>query len=64
MPVYADPIDGLAVPANLLLAWTARLVESIGTPEDIAYGVLFFTSDYASWCTGQVLSIDGGKAMF
>jgi 3-oxoacyl-[acyl-carrier protein] reductase len=42
------------------------LVESIalkrlGTPEDIAYGVLFFASDNASWITGQVLSIDGGK---
>jgi len=39
MPVYADPIDGLAVPANLLLAWTARLVESLGTPADIAADV-------------------------
>lgn len=43
-----------------------RLLENIalrrlGTPEDIAYGVLFFASDYASWITGQVLSIDGGK---
>jgi 3-oxoacyl-[acyl-carrier protein] reductase len=42
------------------------LVESIalkrlGTPEDIAYGVLFFASDNARWITGQVLSIDGGK---
>jgi 3-oxoacyl-[acyl-carrier protein] reductase len=42
------------------------LVESIalkrlGTPEDIAYGVLFFASDNANWITGQVLSIDGGK---
>jgi len=33
----------------------------LGTPEDIAYGVLFFASDYAGWITGQVLSIDGGK---
>jgi 3-oxoacyl-[acyl-carrier protein] reductase len=46
-----------------------ELVESLalkrlGTPDDIAYGVLFFASDYAAWCTGQVLSIDGGKAMF
>jgi 3-oxoacyl-[acyl-carrier protein] reductase len=32
-----------------------------GTPEDIAHGVLFFASDYASWITGQVISIDGGK---
>lgn len=33
----------------------------LGTPEDIAYGVLFFASPYAAWVTGQVLSIDGGK---
>jgi 3-oxoacyl-[acyl-carrier protein] reductase len=33
----------------------------LGTPEDIAYGVLFFASEAASWITGQVLSIDGGK---
>lgn len=32
-----------------------------GTSDDIAYGVLFFASDYASWITGQVLSIDGGR---
>jgi 3-oxoacyl-[acyl-carrier protein] reductase len=33
----------------------------LGSPEDIAHGVLFFASDYAGWITGQVLSIDGGK---
>ncbi|HVX39210.1 MAG TPA: SDR family NAD(P)-dependent oxidoreductase [Gemmatimonadaceae bacterium] len=33
----------------------------LGTADDIANGVLFFASDYASWITGQVLSIDGGK---
>ena len=42
------------------------LVESIalkrlGTPDDIANGVLFFASEFAGWITGQVLSIDGGK---
>jgi 3-oxoacyl-[acyl-carrier protein] reductase len=46
-----------------------RLVESIatrrlGTPADIANGVLFFASDDASWVTGQVLSIDGGHSIF
>lgn len=39
MPVYADPVDGLAVPVDLLLAWTARLVEAIGTPPDVAADV-------------------------
>ena len=33
----------------------------LGSAEDVAYGVLFFASEYAGWITGQVLSIDGGK---
>lgn len=36
-------------------------LKRLGTPEDIAYGVLFFASEGAGWITGQVLSIDGGK---
>lgn len=36
-------------------------VKRLGTPSDIAYGVLFFASDHASWISGQILSIDGGK---
>ena len=36
-------------------------LKRLGTPEDIAHGVLFFASDYANWITGQVISIDGGK---
>lgn len=43
-----------------------RLIQSIalkrlGTPEDIAHAVLFFASKYASWISGQVISVDGGK---
>jgi len=43
-----------------------RLVASIATrrlgrPEDIAHAVAFFASDYASWITGQTLSVDGGR---
>ena len=33
----------------------------LGTPNDIAYGVLFLASEFAGWITGQVLAIDGGK---
>lgn len=36
-------------------------LKRLGTPEDIANGVLFFASPYANWVTGQVLSVDGGK---
>jgi 3-oxoacyl-[acyl-carrier protein] reductase len=33
----------------------------IGTPDDIAGAVLFLASDHASWITGQVISVDGGR---
>ena len=36
-------------------------LKRLGSSTDIAYGVLFFASDYAGWITGQVISIDGGK---
>jgi 3-oxoacyl-[acyl-carrier protein] reductase len=31
----------------------------MGTPEDVAYAVLFLASDFASWITGQVLPVTG-----
>jgi 3-oxoacyl-[acyl-carrier protein] reductase len=44
----------------------ARLLENIalkrlGMPDDIAAMVMFFASDFASWISGQVISVDGGK---
>ncbi len=44
-----------------------RLVESLhlrrlGTATDIACATLFVASDQASWITGQVISVDGGRA--
>ena len=36
-------------------------LKRLGSPADIAYGVLFFASEGAGWITGQVLSIDGGQ---
>ncbi|MHB1654706.1 MAG: SDR family NAD(P)-dependent oxidoreductase [Desulfitobacteriaceae bacterium] len=36
----------------------------LGTPEEIAYPVLFFASDYASYVSGQIISADGGHQMF
>jgi len=44
-----------------------RLVESIftrrlGTPDDIAWAVRFFAPEQSGWITGQVLSVDGGRA--
>jgi 3-oxoacyl-[acyl-carrier protein] reductase len=47
--------------ANVLEQFALRRV---GRPEDIANGVLFFAAEEASWVTGQVLTIDGGFAIF
>ncbi|MGB7340391.1 MAG: SDR family oxidoreductase [Phototrophicaceae bacterium] len=36
-------------------------LKRLGTPDDIANGVMFLASDFSGWITGQTLSIDGGK---
>jgi 3-oxoacyl-[acyl-carrier protein] reductase len=36
----------------------------LGTPEEIARPVLFFASEWASYISGQVISVDGGHHMF
>ena len=35
----------------------------LGSPEDIAYAVVFLSSDYANYITGQTLNVDGGMVM-
>ena len=44
-----------------------RLIQSIharrlGKPEDIAFAVTMLVSDQAEWISGQILSVDGGRA--
>ncbi len=44
-----------------------RLVESIhtrrlGQPQDIANTVMFLASEAASWVSGQIISVDGGRS--
>jgi len=39
-------------------------VKRLGTPEDIAYPVLFFASDFSRYVSGQIISADGGLQLF
>jgi 3-oxoacyl-[acyl-carrier protein] reductase len=46
--------------AEFRAAFAERIaMRRMGTPEDIAYAVMFLASDYASWITGQVLPVTG-----
>jgi 3-oxoacyl-[acyl-carrier protein] reductase len=36
-------------------------LKKLGTAQDIANGVLFFASDLASFVSGQILQVDGGR---
>lgn len=37
-------------------------LKRIGEPEDVANAVIFLASDEASWITGVILNVDGGKS--
>ncbi len=42
----------------------STLLETEGTPADIAHAVAFFASENASWITGQTLTVDGGTGLW
>ena len=39
-------------------------VRRLGTGEDIAHAVRFFTAEESSWVTGQTIAVDGGHGIF
>lgn len=69
-PVHTKFTDKVMTQRSAMLGITKEEIEeriknSIplgrwGTPEDIAKAIIFFSSDYASWITGEVLIVSGG----
>lgn len=57
-----DEARQLGVPADKVRAdWSARPLGRVARPEEIANGILFLASDLASYATGSVLAVDGGR---
>jgi acetoacetyl-CoA reductase len=64
-PGYVDTEMVRAVPPDVLQKIIARIpVGRLGTPQDIARGVVFLTSDESDFVTGSTLSINGGQHMY
>jgi len=64
-PGYVDTDMVRAVPERVLEKIIERIpVGRLGTPEDIARGVLFLVADEAGFITGSTMSINGGQHMY
>lgn len=63
-PGYVDTQMTEGLPAPIKEAIISKIPMSrIGHPNDIAHAALFLASDYASYITGQVLTVDGGMVI-
>jgi acetoacetyl-CoA reductase len=64
-PGYVDTEMVRAVPPDVLQKIISRIpVGRLGTPTDIARGVVFLTADDSDFVTGATLSINGGQHMY
>jgi NAD(P)-dependent dehydrogenase (short-subunit alcohol dehydrogenase family) len=54
---------GAATVAQIKQGVAARIpLQRYGTPEEVAYLMLFLASDESSFCTGGVYMVDGGTS--
>ena len=58
--ISPSPRKRIGSKRSLLPSRTTTPLGRLGTPEEIAYGVLYLASDETSFMTGAELVIDGG----
>ena len=62
--LLADVVGGARDPAKLVEAFRSAIpLGRLGQPDDLANAIAFFSSDDASFITGQVISVSGGLTM-
>jgi NAD(P)-dependent dehydrogenase (short-subunit alcohol dehydrogenase family) len=60
-PYFDEILKKSADPAAARKALAARqLLGRLGTPQEIAAGILFLASDESRFATGTILTLDGG----
>jgi meso-butanediol dehydrogenase/(S,S)-butanediol dehydrogenase/diacetyl reductase len=64
-PYFSAVLKNNPNPADSRKALEARqILNRLGTPEEVAYAILYLASDESSFATGSILAIDGGMTAF
>ena len=60
-PVYTNMTGKAAPPDQTPARWSGAAIPDFGLPPDVAGAAVYLASDLASWVTGAVLIVDGGR---
>jgi len=61
-PQTLDPVNSLG-PEGIALTGDRQPIRRVGRPDDIGHAYVYLASDEASFVTGQLLVVDGGRTL-